>query len=152
MLILAMKKPFNRVSYNKLNPRQKENYNFAKLSAAMADCGYALMRLSDDWKGADAIAVHIDGSSHLFVQLKATGLILDRRYERKNIWMACKSKSGDWYVFPHDKVLSFAAKTKDFRKGDYWQRKGRRYWSDIPKYVRDYLEKEGYGLSQYRPY
>jgi hypothetical protein len=44
------------ISYASLNPRQKENYNYQKLSALLADYGFVTMRLSDDWRGADMIA------------------------------------------------------------------------------------------------
>ncbi len=37
------------IQYADLNSRQKENYNFQKLSAVLADYGYVTMRLSDDW-------------------------------------------------------------------------------------------------------
>jgi hypothetical protein len=68
-----------RVSYDDLNPRQKENFNFAKLAAQLADYGFAALRLSDDWKGADLIAVHIDGEKDIKVQLKGR-LTFERKY------------------------------------------------------------------------
>jgi hypothetical protein len=49
------------VPYRRLNARQKENHNHAKLAAALADYGYFVIRLSDDWKGADLIAQHVGG-------------------------------------------------------------------------------------------
>ena len=58
---------FDRVPYEKLNSRQKENYNFAKVSARLADCGFNCLRLSDDWQGADFIACHIDKETFLKV-------------------------------------------------------------------------------------
>ena len=58
---------FTRVDYKKLNARQKENYNFQKVSAFLADYGYVTLRLSDDWQGADFIAYHVNGESFLKV-------------------------------------------------------------------------------------
>ena len=49
-----------KVNYNKLNSKQKENYNFHKVAAALAEYGYNSMRLNDDWQGADFIAVNGD--------------------------------------------------------------------------------------------
>lgn len=40
------------------------------MATALADYGYNSVRLTDDWQGADFIAVHIDGESFLKVQLK----------------------------------------------------------------------------------
>ena len=34
-----------RITYGKLNSKQKENYNFAKVASALADCGYTLIEL-----------------------------------------------------------------------------------------------------------
>jgi hypothetical protein len=59
------------IKYASLNSRQKENYNYQKLSALLADYGFVTMRLSDDWKGADMIAQHIDGETFLKIQLKS---------------------------------------------------------------------------------
>jgi hypothetical protein len=60
-----------KIDPTNINSRQKENYNFLKVSAVLADYGFNTMRLSDDWQGADFIAVHIDGETFLKVQLKS---------------------------------------------------------------------------------
>ena len=49
---------FQRVDYGDLNSRQKENRNFQKVAARMADYGFNCLRLTDDWQGADFIACH----------------------------------------------------------------------------------------------
>ena len=59
-----------KVSYTKLNARQKENYNFQKISAVLAEYGFVTFRLSDDWASTDFIGVHYSGSV-LRVQLKS---------------------------------------------------------------------------------
>ena len=59
-----------RIHYSSLNARQKENFNFQKLSSVLADFGFVTMRLTDDWGGADFIAQHIDGETFLRVQLQ----------------------------------------------------------------------------------
>lgn len=58
------------ISYDDLNSRQRENYNFHKVSAILADYGFTSIRLSDDWQGADFIAQHIDGQTFIKAQLK----------------------------------------------------------------------------------
>ncbi len=47
---------FTPIDYTALKPRQKENYKFQKVSAVLADYGFATIRLSDDWQGIDAEA------------------------------------------------------------------------------------------------
>lgn len=59
-----------KIQYSKLNARQKESYNFYKIAAKLVDYGYTSIRLSDDWKGADFIAIHNDGETDLKIQLK----------------------------------------------------------------------------------
>jgi hypothetical protein len=61
---------FKKIIYSELNARQKESYNFQKVSAIFADYGFSTIRLSDDWQGADFIAQHIDNQVFLKVQLK----------------------------------------------------------------------------------
>lgn len=59
---------FERVTYDSLNARQQEAYNFQKVSAVLADYGFVTIRLTSDWQGADFIAQHKDGE-FLKVQL-----------------------------------------------------------------------------------
>ena len=97
-----------RIRYTDLNPRQKENYNYQKLSAVLADYGFVTMRLSDDWQGADFIAQHIDGEIFLKVQLKSR-LTFCRSYVNKNIHVAFRRKN-DWYIYlsaRHERAKEF---------------------------------------------
>ena len=113
---------FNRVDYKDLNARQKENYNFHKVAAALAECGYNSIRLSDDWKGADFIAVHVDGETMLRVQLKGR-LAFDKKYRGKNLWIAFRdSKSGEIYAYPHDELLE--RYIKRLEKTEAWRQGG----------------------------
>lgn len=97
-----MKKMLEKVSYERLNSRQKENYNFQKVAAHLADYGFNCMWLNDDWQGADFIACHIDGITFLKVQLKGR-LTIDQKYTGKDIYITF-CESGVWYLYPHDKV------------------------------------------------
>ena len=52
-----------RINYDDLNAKQKEIYNFQKVTALkvaalLADCGFNCIKLSDDWQGADFLAYH----------------------------------------------------------------------------------------------
>ncbi|SVD57416.1 uncharacterized protein METZ01_LOCUS410270, partial [marine metagenome] len=51
-------KKFEKINYRKLNARQKENYNYQKISSILAEYGFSTIRLSDDWQSADFIAQH----------------------------------------------------------------------------------------------
>ena len=93
-----------RIDYSSLNARQKENFNFQKLSAVLADFGFVTMRLTDDWGGADFIAQHIDGETFLRVQLKGR-LTFDTKYQNKGLFIAFPYAK-DWYMFLHDELLA----------------------------------------------
>ncbi|WP_078121926.1 hypothetical protein [Thiosocius teredinicola] len=92
-----------KISYEELNSRAKEIYNFQKVSAVLADYGFATMWLNNDWEGADFIAVHVDGVTHLKVQLKGR-LSFAKKYRGKNIHI-CFRENGETYLYPHDEVL-----------------------------------------------
>jgi hypothetical protein len=94
---------FKRINYKDLNSRQKESYNFQKVSGALADVGFVTIRLSDDWKGADFLARHIDGTTLLNVQLK-TRFSVYEKYCGKDIWI-CFREGEDFYLYPHDVML-----------------------------------------------
>jgi hypothetical protein len=99
-----------KVDPRKLNARQKENYNFQKISGLLADYGFIAIRLSDDWNGADFLAQHVDGKTLLRVQLKSR-LGIYKKYQGKNLWV-CFPDRGDWYLYPHDEVLHHLLKTR----------------------------------------
>ena len=96
---------FTQISYESLNSRQKENYNFHKLAAVLADYGFTSIRLFDDWNGADFIAQHIDGISFLKIQLKGR-LCIYKKYMGKDLYIAFPYDN-DWYLYLHDPMVDY---------------------------------------------
>ena len=92
-----------RIKYSELNGRQKEIYNFQKISAVLADFGFNCIKLSDDWQGADFLAYHKDGKNTLRVQLKAR-LSISKKYIGKEIYVAFPIE-GSWYLIGHDTLV-----------------------------------------------
>ena len=136
------------VRYADLNSRQKENYNFAKVSALLADYGFHTLRLTDDWKGADFIAQHIDGEQFLLVQLKGR-LYLDTKYKGKDIWICffhrIKSQEA-CYLYPHDEFLKWALKNLNVGNTAGWKNshdfdrvEGVYSWPGVSKQARSWL-------------
>lgn len=105
MVQLQTHTPLEPVAYAALNSRQRENHNFQKVSAILADYGYVTLRLSDDWQGADFIAQHIDGQTFLRVQLKSR-MGVARKYRHRGLWL-CFPHAGHWYLCPHDSLLEY---------------------------------------------
>ncbi len=94
----------DKINYDDLNSRQKETYNFQKVSAVLADYGFATIKLNDDWQGADFIAQHINGERYLKVQLKAR-LTFDKKYLEKDL-QVCFPYKENWYLYNHDELLN----------------------------------------------
>ncbi len=135
---------FQLVDYRSLNSRQKENYNFHKVSAVLADYGFTTLRLSSDWKGADFIADHTDGKLFLKVQLKGV-LTVDAKYQDKDIWI-CFRRKERWFLYPHDDFLKWAlnhtniANTKGFELSkDGRLQKGVYTWPSPNRKIVDWL-------------
>jgi hypothetical protein len=120
-----------RIDYEKLKSKQKENYNFQKLSAILADYGFMTMRLSDDWQGADFIAQHIDGEKFLKVQLKSR-LSFYKKYRGKDIQIAFESNS-NWYLFPHDELLEKVLRETNIGNTESWIIKGGYHFPSLSK-------------------
>jgi hypothetical protein len=127
-----------RISYNDLNARQKENFNFLKISAVLADYGYMTMRLSDDWQGADCIAQHVNDKTFLKVQLKSR-LAFNAKYQDKDLHVAFCCE-GDWYLFPHDEVLKQVLKTTTVADTDSWSKGGGYSFPTLSRTMRTILE------------
>jgi len=111
-IILLSEKEFTmgilneKIKYDDLEPKkQKEIYNFQKVSAIFADYGYSVTLLRDDDKFADFVAVPFSGDKKkepLFVQLKG-GLTFWKEYSGKNLYICFPDhKHGTWYLYPHD--------------------------------------------------
>jgi hypothetical protein len=128
-----------QISYRELNPRQKENYNFQKVSAILADYGFVTLRLNDDWQGADFIAQHIDGKLFLKVQLKGR-LTLDKKYKEKNIFI-CFSHQDQWYLYPHDEMVTHLLETSNIANTESWIQTGLYTMPGISKAILPYLKQ-----------
>lgn len=112
-----------KVDYDKdLNPRQQEIYNFQKASAIFADYGYTTVKLSDDWMGADFIAISFDGTQYLKIQLKGR-LTFEKKYLNKGIFICFHDKkNNNWYLYNHDEILkSFM---KSIENSESWSVRG----------------------------
>lgn len=121
-----------------LSPKQREAFNYQKISAILADYGYLTIRLADDWCGADFIAQHIDGS-YLKVQLKSR-LTVEKKYENKDLWICFPSKD-NWFIFPHDTIVKIL-RTKKMRPISKTYDSGGKYcWSSLSNELTNLLKE-----------
>lgn len=127
-----------RIRYSDLNSRQKENYNFQKLSAVLTDYGFVTMRLSDDWRGADFIAQHIDGETFIRTQLKSR-LAFDKKYQGKDLYIAF-SDGGTWYLYPHDELLEKVLAATGIGDTNSWSERGGYSFPSVSKQMLALLE------------
>lgn len=130
---------FQKITYAQLNSRQKENYNFHKVSAHLAGYGFNCLRLSDDWQGADFIACHIDGSTFLKVQLKSR-LNIDVKYSGKDIYIAFCDE-GTWYLYPHDEVRDLLLANGLMAGSKSWDVNGGYSWPYLSQPLRTLMQK-----------
>lgn len=107
------------VRYEDLNSQQKENFNFLKVSAVLADYGFMTLRLTDDWQGADFIAQHIDGETFLKGRLS-----FDRKYCGKELYVAFRDGAGAWYLYPHDELLKKVLRGTGISDTVSWSKRG----------------------------
>jgi hypothetical protein len=134
-----------RIKYSDLNSRQKENFNFQKVSAVLADYGYVTLRLSDDWQGADFIAQHIDGRTFLRVQLKSRPAFA-KKYLGKDLFIAFHDGTS-WFLYPHDEVLQKLLAASEIGKTISWSERGGYSWRAAPRVLRTLLEPYRLGTS-----
>lgn len=125
------------IDYKLLNARQKETFNFQKVSGVLADFGFSTFRVSDDWQGADFIANHINGQQFLKIQLKGR-LTLDQKYQGKDIWV-CFRHRNVWYLYPHDAALAWARDKKSLGGRPAVWESGKGAWS-YPSPPQDFLK------------
>ena len=125
------------IDYADLNARQKENYNFLKASAVLADYGFMTLRLTDDWQSADFIAQHIDGVTFLKVQLKGR-LSFSKKYRGKQIYVMFFAAPHS-YLYPHDLVLAEVLAKTTIGKTVSWSKRGGYSFPSMSKQMRQIL-------------
>ena len=122
-----------RVLYDDLNARQKEIYNFQKLSGLLADYGFNCIKLTDDWQGADFLAYHKDDDVTLKVQLKA-GLSIAEKYIGKDLYVSFPVRTSDgrtWYLISHDELVAIMGRNSNWLNTKSWIEEGS-YYSGRP--------------------
>lgn len=125
---------FKPVAYESLNSRQKENHNFQKVAARLADYGYNCLRLTDDWQGADFMACHVDGETILKVQLKGR-LTIDKKYLGKSIHIAF-FHGQDCYIYDHDAFVRHLEQNSLIGADSVtWHQAGGRSWPVPPSWA-----------------
>ena len=110
------------ITYDDLNSKQKEIYNFQKVAAVLADYGFNCIKLDDDWQGADFLAYHKDGTTTLKVQLKARAGI-SKKYQGQDLYLAFPAY-GRWYLLLHDELVKLAAETTSWLQSSSWIENG----------------------------
>jgi len=132
---------FEKILYSELNSRQQESYNFQKISAILADYGFATIKLNDDWQSADFIAQHIDGNTFLKVQLKSR-LTFGKKYRNKNIHI-CFPNNNTWYLYDHDELLDILLQkySKTMAESVSWKLRDGYSWAKLSKDHLEILEK-----------
>lgn len=130
---------FTPIDYQQLNARQKENFNFQKIAAKLADYGFNCLWLNDDWQGADFIACHIDGHHFLKIQLKGR-LTLDKKYNGKDIYIAFKCEDS-WYLYPHDQLQSELLNIGLMQGSRSWEQTGCYSWASLPKVIQQQIKQ-----------
>jgi frataxin-like iron-binding protein CyaY len=109
---------FEHIRYETLNARQKEIFNFQKLSATLADYGFNCIKLADDWGGADFIAYHVITTTTLKIQLKSR-ITIGKKYAEKDIWIAFPH-NGFWYLIEHDRLVEKIGQSTDWLRTSSW--------------------------------
>jgi hypothetical protein len=130
---------FTRIDYTALNDRQKENYNFQKVSGVLADYGFSTIRLTDDWQGADFVAQHLDRVTFLRVQLKGRPCF-DKKYSGKDLFV-CFPAPGGIYLYPHDALLDLVlARGRSVVGTESWEKKGQYHFPYLAEWLQPLLQ------------
>ncbi len=129
---------FGLIDFEKLTNTHKRQYNYLKVSAALASYGFFSQELLPNNEPADFIAHHHSGTSQLSVLLKSR-LTLASHLEHQNLSIAFYER-GYWYVYPHDDVMDFACQTSSITNTTSWQQKGMYTFPQLSDKYRQFLK------------
>ena len=124
-----------KVSYEDLNSKQKENYNYHKVASALAEYGYDSMRLNNDWEGADFISVK--GDDMIKVQLKGR-FTLSKKYKNIDLYIAF-IEDGIIKLYLHDEALAIA--TSNITDSKSWTENGSYGMNQTPKHYSQVIKE-----------
>ena len=137
-----------KIAYNSLNAKQQEAFNLQQVSAIFAEYGYLVIKLSDDWNGADFIALEFNSEHYIKVQLKGR-FSFNKKYLNKNIHICFHDKdTNNWYLYPHDMLCDIMMKKSKTTKS--WKEEGAYSFPVISEDNRDILEKYSLNSSEYK--
>lgn len=102
-----------------------------------ADYGFATIRLSDDWQGADCLAQHLSGKT-LKIQLKGR-LAFGKKYCGKDLFVAFADRDS-WYLCPHDELLAQVRRRTTICSTRSWRNRGGYSFARVPKQLNELLE------------
>ncbi len=128
---------FQKVNYMSLNSKRKEAYNFQKVSGVLAEYGFLTILLSDDWEGADFLALHISGET-LKIQLKGR-LFFSKKYFAKNLWI-CFHDRENWFLYPHDETFDQVKNLNIVTDTDSWNLKGEYHRGKLSKKLSELMK------------
>ena len=118
----------SKIDYDDLNSKEKENHNYHKIAASLADYGYDSMRLNNDWEGADFIAIR--ENKILKIQLKGR-FTIDKKYIGKDIFISFLEE-GKIKIYNHDDALKLIS--KNIKNSKSWNEVGNYSWGKTPEY------------------
>lgn len=129
----------SKINYKSLNSKRKEAYNYQKVSGVLAEYGFLTILLSDDWEGADFLALHNSGET-LKIQLKGR-LYFSKKYFGKNLWICFYDKdSWSWFLYPHDEVFDLVTNLNIILNTDSWNLKGEYHIVKLSKKLSELLK------------
>ncbi len=128
-----MKLHFKKIEYEDLSPKQKESFNFQKLSGILADYGLETIRLNDDWNGADFLMINRKYDDVTYkVQLKSRFTLNIKYSNSENLYVAFPN-GDNWYLFHHKSVLERCYKVLNLENDKVWKETGKYSQANVSK-------------------
>jgi hypothetical protein len=131
---------FKNIKYVDLNDKQKEAFNYQKLSAVLADFGFFTIPLKNDWNGADFLAQDCDGKFYK-IQLKSR-LTFDKKYQDEELYICFRDgENGPWYMAKHAELLKkVQEKGKKIESSETWKKNKPYHFPKLDKVLVELLK------------
>lgn len=129
-----------KISYSDLNAKQKESYNYQKISAILADFGFTTIPLNDDYLGADFLAIHCFSQKIFKIQLKAR-LTYYKEYLKNEDLLICFPYNNNWYFYNHKEFSEKIIQLKPNILNTLSWQKGKYTWKSLNEVLIQLLKK-----------
>jgi hypothetical protein len=113
---------FERIDLGQLSVSEIRKYNYNKVTAALADYGFATELAPEGQVLWDFVATQLSSGKQIKVLIRPQ-MTLEKKFLGKDIYI-CFLEGSNWYIYPHDQHYEHVRITSNLMDTTSWKKEG----------------------------